>query len=306
KCLPCNESEFTEYPNDFSKCLRCQVCREDQVQLSPCQATRNTQCACRNGTFCSPDHPCEMCQKCRPRCPSGEVELAACTPHSDRRCGPPTTTSSSSSNQFLIIGGVVLFVLFLLLLFLLWRCCCQSSGEHQNGHCRTLSFQVRVPRTATIQRSILVPAEGHDPVKGKGLGAVLGGWEGTNLQDEGFFGQSPFRPSSPCPTLSFPLPLPLALRCSFDIFADMVPVKGWKRYGRALDLLENDIDLAEMNDKWSRETFFQMLNTWHNKKGMNASVNTLLATLHQISLGGIAEEISSKLVQEGLFQYEES
>lgn len=39
----------------------------DQVELSPCSATRNTQCACRNGTFCSPDHPCEMCQKCRSR-----------------------------------------------------------------------------------------------------------------------------------------------------------------------------------------------------------------------------------------------
>lgn len=38
----------------------------DQVELSPCRADRNTQCACKNGTFCSPDHPCEMCQKCQP------------------------------------------------------------------------------------------------------------------------------------------------------------------------------------------------------------------------------------------------
>ncbi|KFP23965.1 Tumor necrosis factor receptor superfamily member 26, partial [Colius striatus] len=63
KCQPCKDDEFIEYPNDFPKCLGCTTCREDQVELSPCQAARDRQCICRNGTFCSPDHPCEMCQK---------------------------------------------------------------------------------------------------------------------------------------------------------------------------------------------------------------------------------------------------
>lgn len=96
------------------------------------------------------------------------------------------------------------------------------------------------------------------------------------------------------------------MRLSFDIFAREVPCKDWKRFGRALELLENDIALAEMNDRYSLEPFFQMLNTWQNRQGMNASVNTLLETLHQINLGGIAEDISSKLVQQGSFQYEVS
>lgn len=106
--------------------------------------------------------------------------------------------------------------------------------------------------------------------------------------------------------LSFALPFPLALRRSFDIFAEVVPVAHWKRYGRALDLLENDIDLAEKNDKYSREWFFQMLNTWHNKEGMGASVNTLLDTLHQLSLGGVARDISDRLIKQGLYQHEAS
>ncbi|KAM6294637.1 tumor necrosis factor receptor superfamily member 10B-like [Aegotheles albertisi] len=224
KCLPCKEDEYIEYPNDFTKCLGCRTCREDQVELSPCRATSDTQCACRNGTFCSPDQPCEMCQKCRPRCPEGEVELAPCTPHSDRRCGPATAISSNLPGYW--IGLICLGVALVLgLLFVFWKCfCCRS------------------------------------PV----------------------------------------------LRRSFDTFAQQVPYKDWKRFGRALDLLENDIALAETNDKASLEPFFQMLNTWLTRQGMNASVNVLLDALHEINLGGIAEDISSKLVQQGYFQYEVS
>ncbi|KAF1613220.1 UNVERIFIED_CONTAM: Tumor necrosis factor receptor superfamily member 10B, partial [Eudyptes pachyrhynchus] len=290
KCLPCKEDEYIEYPNDFTKCLGCRTCREDQVELSPCRAVSDTQCTCRNGTFCSPDHPCEMCQKCRPRCPENEVELAPCTPHSDRQCGPPTGTFSDSSTLPSRDHPTQLVCASLLPQDYVMRQVTryQSGGVGTQDNIRneqfsrdqllprtpsapgpevheTLSFQVTEPRTSypnVKPRRNLVPVEGKDPV-----------------------------------TL---------LRRSFDIFAQDVPCKDWKRFGRALDLLENDIALAEMNDKYSLEPFFQMLNTWQNREGMNASVNTLLETLHQINLGGIAEDISSKLVQQGSFQYEVS
>uniref|UniRef100_A0A663ED38 TNF receptor superfamily member 10b n=1 Tax=Aquila chrysaetos chrysaetos TaxID=223781 RepID=A0A663ED38_AQUCH len=264
KCLPCKENEYIEYPNDFPKCLGCRTCREgrNQVELSPCQAVRDTQCACKNGTFCSPDHPCEMCQKCRPRCPKGEVELAPCTPHSDRQCGPPTGTFSGSSSKWGAAGG----------------------GETGWG------TEVDLPggRGITARFS---SSRGRERPEREVLqrNGELPGWErGWQLRLWG----------PPCPSLP-------TLR-SFDIFARDVPYKDWKRFGRALDLLENDIALAEMNDKYSLEPFFQMLNMWQNRQGMNASVNTLLETLHQINLGGIAEDISSKLVQQGSFQYEVS
>ncbi|KAM6369767.1 tumor necrosis factor receptor superfamily member 10B [Pluvialis apricaria] len=273
-CLPCKEDEYIEYPNDFSKCLRCWTCREDQVEVSPCRATSNTQCACKSGTFCSPDQPCEMCQKCRPGCPKGEVELAPCTPHSDRLCGPPTGTFSGFSNN-LIVTIVVVVAVLLFVLICLWKCgCCRCPGDGRDlsrKSCSMVDYLMRrlmryqrgrlgVQDNIRNERKILVPVQGQDPV--------------------------------------------LLLRRSFEIFARDVPYKDWKRYGRALDLLENDIALAEMNDKYSLEPIFQMLNTWHNRQGMNASVNTLLETLHQINLGGIAEDISSKLVQQGFFQYE--
>ncbi|KAF1442990.1 Tumor necrosis factor receptor superfamily member 10B, partial [Pygoscelis papua] len=315
KCLPCKEDEYIEYPNDFTKCLGCRTCREDQVELSPCRAVSDTKCACRNGTFCSPDHPCEMCQKCRPRCPENEVELAPCTPHSDRQCGPPTSTFSSSSNKLLmfIMVPVAVVVVLALLVFCLWkRYCCCSPGEHRlrgipgalalaggsawvwagweevpawekRDHSAVFIFQetgetwAGSPATWTFSFQVMVPRTSYPNVKPR-----------RNLV--------PVQGKGPV-TL---------LRRSFDIFARDVPCKDWKRFGRALDLLENDIALAEMNDKYSLEPFFQMLNTWQNREGMNASVNTLLETLHQINLGGIAEDISSKLVQQGSFQYEVS
>ncbi|NXF53084.1 TR10A factor, partial [Oceanites oceanicus] len=321
KCLPCKEDEYIEYPNDFTKCLGCRTCREDQVELSPCRAVSDTQCACRNGTFCSPDHPCEMCQKCRPRCPKDEVELAPCTPHSDRQCGPPTGTFSGSSNELIITITVVVAVL-LLIFGCFWKYgSCRSPGEH------------RVPGTP----GALAPAEAlhgcglgglgtqdnirneqfsRDQLLPRALGSVTPSAPGPEVHEHvPLLGRA--RPRSdaflPCswpaviPKLgnAFPFPPPV-LRRSFDIFARDVPYKDWKRFGRALDLLENDIALAEMNDKYSLEPFFQMLNTWQNRQGMNASVNTLLETLHQINLGGIAEDISSKLVQQGYFQYEVS
>ncbi|NWX42473.1 TR10B factor, partial [Steatornis caripensis] len=302
KCLPCKEDEYIEYPNDFPRCLGCRTCREDQVELSPCRAISDTQCACRNGTFCSPDHPCEMCQKCRPRCPKGEVELAPCTPHSDRRCGPPTGTFSSSSNNWIVIATAVPLALLVLLLCF-WRQLAPARC-HPKARRRWVSWRgAAIPCPYGLRRE----GEGLQPpcYWGPGTAFVLG--LGGRYRMLSFQVMVPGAPSVRARRSLVPVqgkdPV-ILLRRSFDIFARDVPYKDWKRFGRALDLLENDIVLAEMNDKYSLEPFFQMLNTWQNREGMNASVNTLLETLHQINLGGIAEDISAKLVQQGSFQYE--
>ncbi|NXX81490.1 TR10B factor, partial [Urocolius indicus] len=320
-CQPCKDEEFIEYPNDFPKCLDCTTCREDQVELSPCKATRDRQCICRNGTFCSPDHPCEMCQKCRPRCPQDEVEQAPCTPYSDRRCGPPTSTPGAAKG--LLLGSGLHSVLVAV--------SCQSPLQfHAGAEQSALLSSGQDPRGSSgPARDLLslrsqetlgcpgdvssppVPTAPKERERMSGLGTAfvpgLGGCYRT-LSFQGVVSTTSSPSEKPRKKL-VPVegkdPITI-LRRSFDTFAQDVPCKDWKRFGRALDLLENDIALAEMNDRYSLEPFFQMLNTWQNTQGMKASVNTLLEALHRINLGGIAEDISSKLVQQGSFQYEVS
>ncbi|XP_040394339.1 tumor necrosis factor receptor superfamily member 10B-like isoform X2 [Cygnus olor] len=374
-CLPCEADGYVEYPSHFSRCLRCWTCREDQVELSPCSATRNTQCICKNGTFCSPDHPCEMCQKCQSRCPSGQVKIAPCTPHSDLLCGPPT---GSFSGSYMIIIVIIVAVAVVLLLVLLWKCCCRHPAAGDSRDLGRKSGNVVVSRDGGSAPSLLClqPPPGRlgeraggcgqaergspAPPPGAGITAPVGSrglqlgsfvflspqhylvlqltrrWRGglgtrDNIRNEHLSrdqeqGLLPAvgAPSAPgleevvamtsdpsVKTQKILVPVPgedpvILLRRSFHVFARDVPFKDWKRYGRALDLLENDLALAEMNDKYSQEPFFQMLNMWQNKQGMSASVNTLLEALHRIDLGGIAEDISSKLVQQGSFQYQVS
>ncbi|KAM6395529.1 tumor necrosis factor receptor superfamily member 10B-like [Rhynochetos jubatus] len=314
KCLPCKANEYIEYPNDFPKCLGCRTCREDQVELSPCRSVSNTQCACKNGTFCSPDHPCEMCQKCRPRCPKDKVEQAPCTPYSDRQCGPPTDTfSSSSSTQIIVVMAVVGAGVLFGLSVCLWKYYCRRSrGDGADLSWKSRSVVDYLVRQLTryqrgglgTQDNIRNEQFSRDQLLHRASGSVTPSAPGLEV----------LVPETSCPSVKPRKKLvpvqgrdpPSCLRRSFDIFAQEVPYNQWKRFGRALDLLENDIALAGMNDMYSLEPFFQMLHTWQNRQGMSASVNVLLETLHHINLGGIAEDIASKLVQQGSFQYEVS
>ncbi|XP_040394340.1 tumor necrosis factor receptor superfamily member 10A-like isoform X3 [Cygnus olor] len=337
-CLPCEADGYVEYPSHFSRCLRCWTCREDQVELSPCSATRNTQCICKNGTFCSPDHPCEMCQKCQSRCPSGQVKIAPCTPHSDLLCGPPTGSFSGSYSKFGAAGGtgaraggvgaaastcpvlpviiivIIVAVAVVLLLVLLWKCCCRHPAAGDSRDLGRKSGNVVHYLVLQLTRRWRGGLGTRDNIRNEhlsrdqeqGLLPAVGAPSAPGLEEVVAMTSDPS-----VKTQKILVPVPgedpvILLRRSFHVFARDVPFKDWKRYGRALDLLENDLALAEMNDKYSQEPFFQMLNMWQNKQGMSASVNTLLEALHRIDLGGIAEDISSKLVQQGSFQYQVS
>lgn len=75
----------------------------------------------------------------------------------------------------------------------------------------------------------------------------------------------------------------------------------WKRFGRRLCLEENDIVMVMSND-----AFYDMLYKWHSREGSKASLNTLLDTLDQLHLGGVAEKIISMVLQNGTYQYETS
>lgn len=97
------------------------------------------------------------------RCPSGQVKIAPCTPHSDLQCGPPTGSISGSSSKFGMAGGmggdaggvgaaastcpvspaitiiIILIVVALvvgLLLVLVWKRCCRHPAAGEGGGTR--------------------------------------------------------------------------------------------------------------------------------------------------------------------------
>ncbi|XP_062452714.1 tumor necrosis factor receptor superfamily member 10A-like isoform X3 [Rhea pennata] len=217
--------------------------------------------------------------------------------------------------SMIVIFVVVLFTA-MLLAFCLWKCCCKHHSHGGDGRdLRRKSSSVMDYIMLQLRRCAWRGLETEDNIRNNQV-----------VQDQQqellSAALNSIAPSAPAleeavPRISCPgvnarrklVPVQgdsvTLLRRSFDIFAREVPYKDWKRYGRALDLLENDIALAEMNDKYSLEPFFQMLNTWLNRQGMKASVNVLLETLDRIELGGVAGDIAFRLVQQGFYQYEE-
>ncbi|CAM5177659.1 unnamed protein product [Eretmochelys imbricata] len=335
KCSRCKEgAEFTEYPNALSKCLTCRVCRKDEVQLSQCNSTKNTQCTCKNGTFCSPDHPCEICQRCRPRCPEGEVQVSSCMPQSDIQCAHPTgpPPAADGITGWTAVGIVAPLLVFMILLaVLLWCFYSRNSSSGGDPRKKSASFKVRFSLTkAHILSPLRNCARGRlgtqdnirneqlDQESQHGLLAVSGRKEAVRKDSQcettalSAVASAPKQERNPASQMASgrrklvpgrgkdPIE---TLRCSFDIFTQEVPFKDWRRFGRALLLSENEIEIAERSDKYSQEPHYQMLCTWLNKAGIGASVNHLLETLDKIDLRGVADIICSKLI--GLYEEEE-
>uniref|UniRef100_A0A8C8S3P9 Tumor necrosis factor receptor superfamily member 10B n=1 Tax=Pelusios castaneus TaxID=367368 RepID=A0A8C8S3P9_9SAUR len=319
-CSSCKEgTEFTEYANALSRCLTCRVCRKDEVKLAPCQRSKNTECACKNGTFCSPDHPCEICQRCKARCPEGEVQVSACTPQSDMQCacptGPPPAAGGFSNWS---IAGITVAVLIVLVVpgCLLWCFCCRSSSSGGDHREKSSSFMdhflshLRNCSRGRLGTQDNMRNEQLDQESQRELLAVSDPKEAARKASACETGVQSAAASAlehernPVPQMEgrkrklVPVrgkDATETLRCSFDIFSQEVPCKDWRRFGRALFLTDNEIENAERSEKYSQEQHYQMLFTWLNKAGAGASVNQLLETLDRIDLRGVADIICSKL-----------
>ncbi|XP_051831682.1 tumor necrosis factor receptor superfamily member 10B [Antechinus flavipes] len=124
-CAPCRSGiDFTEYPNGLPSCIPCQICKPGQKEVKPCTITQNTQCHCKSGTFCPKDHPCEICKKCKFKCPKGMVEINPCSPWSDLECdGPLPSDTRNLWIRFLLLMVAIFLVVGLFGIFFLHLLC---------------------------------------------------------------------------------------------------------------------------------------------------------------------------------------
>ncbi|XP_066193328.1 tumor necrosis factor receptor superfamily member 10B-like isoform X2 [Sylvia atricapilla] len=290
ECKPCGYGEYMEYPSAFQTCRECSKCREDQVEQSPCQPVRNTVCACRNGTFCPPEHPCEMCQKCQPRCPEGQMVQKPCRPDSDLQCAP--ATDSTVPLYISVIIGTAACVGVFGVVFLLWKYRCSSPGDGRPSNRRR--YEMTSMFRKLWYRSVSTGAEDNAT--------------NNNLQNQ----QRELEPPLVVPSSGSRsrrkrlVPVPgkdptQVLQDTFYPLAEKIPRDDWKKFGRKLYLEENDIVMVNSSD-----AFYDMLYKWLIREGSKASLNTLLDALDELHLCGVAEKISSMVLQNGTFQNETS
>ncbi|XP_074855155.1 tumor necrosis factor receptor superfamily member 10B-like [Carettochelys insculpta] len=113
-CKRCTDGEdFTAHANGLDECVQCKLCKEDQVTMSTCTSTSDTECQCKPGYFC-PTRGCEMCYRCKSECPEGKEIVQKCNATVDLECGHPPRGTEDAAPW---IAGVFIlaFVMFLVL-----------------------------------------------------------------------------------------------------------------------------------------------------------------------------------------------
>ncbi|XP_069024903.1 tumor necrosis factor receptor superfamily member 6B isoform X2 [Embiotoca jacksoni] len=98
-CAPCPRGSFTAHWNYISKCLRCGVCGNNEVETTGCSADTDCSCECKPGFYFRRDY--DMCWRHR-ECASGSGVASEGTAHHDtvcQTCSNGTFSTFSSGKQ---------------------------------------------------------------------------------------------------------------------------------------------------------------------------------------------------------------
>ncbi|XP_051819338.1 tumor necrosis factor receptor superfamily member 3 isoform X1 [Antechinus flavipes] len=90
-CGVCPPGSFNEFWNHIEQCQLCRQC--DEVlgfeEVTPCNASKKTQCRCRQGMYCpNQGAECEHCEPLSPCPPGTEPELTGRAGEADNNCVP--------------------------------------------------------------------------------------------------------------------------------------------------------------------------------------------------------------------------
>uniref|UniRef100_A0A8C8VPH0 Tumor necrosis factor receptor superfamily member 6 n=1 Tax=Pelusios castaneus TaxID=367368 RepID=A0A8C8VPH0_9SAUR len=110
-CSRCTDGEdYTAHANGLDECIRCKLCKDDQITVSTCTSIRDTECQCKPGYFC-PTEGCEMCHRCQQKCPEGKEIVQKCNATVNMECDHPP---NGAANAAVWILGVFIFFFVLL------------------------------------------------------------------------------------------------------------------------------------------------------------------------------------------------
>ncbi|XP_075063193.1 tumor necrosis factor receptor superfamily member 10B-like [Mixophyes fleayi] len=265
-CVTCHSGRtYSEHLTGINHCLTCTRCRDDQEEVSPCTIAKNTICRCKKGTFCPPDHPCEICLACTTSCPPDQVMKAPCNSTSDTECGP---TDPSSGRTIAIICGVL--GTMVIICVVVYLCFLRKRTSAKNSKLWSKILQV-CPCTPDES------SEEDTDTKLLPTVTTLVFEEGTNAETR-----------------------EQIIMKTFDIFVDKVPVAEFDKFMRHLGLTPNKIVIAKIDNPSNvSNQHYTMLQQWQQENLFD--INVLLRTLHKIKMGTVAAEITEKLIQDELF-----
>ncbi|XP_063050978.1 hematopoietic death receptor isoform X5 [Engraulis encrasicolus] len=285
-CEACDYDTYTEHENGLTQCLSCTKCPPDQVPTKTCSRTSDTECQCREGTFCLPDHACEVCKKCS-KCKEDEFEKKRCTSTSNTICDKKAKVNTTDEQKTVLegfFGAVIIAVCVVLPLLVIagiaiyvlrrkWPQKLRDAiGRKHASHGKS------VPSETGEESFSAMREPEHRPLKQ------------LIVEHNGIPRLVPTNGDE-------------SLRKSFDLF-DEVDVLFHKRFFRHIGLGDNDIRSTETvcpDDK-----MYTLLRMWRERQGMKASINDLIDALLHLDQRLSAENIIAKAVEFGLYKYEEA
>ncbi|XP_075412623.1 tumor necrosis factor receptor superfamily member 10A-like [Tenrec ecaudatus] len=310
KCDPCKPGvEYTNVTNSFSSCFLCHSCDFDQVERTPCTATRDRECVCKPGGS-RDENDTEMCGSHIPRKTGTKTTEKARAYEEPVPTGlgtPTTATPPPSSIEPWKIWMIVLGVIGLLLalgcwsatqgvgviskVMNRWQCPSRWPESGDNAHNEALnSKQNPELETEDKEQAEVAGALDEIPMEAESL------LEPAHAQGSQM-GRMLLVPASDAdPTET--------LRSSFDDIITHVPIDSWNRIMRKLGLTDNEIQMARKSAHYSGEEPHQLLSKWLHKLGKKASINTLLDVLETLGERHARETVQDHLVGSGVYTWE--
>ncbi|XP_071258818.1 tumor necrosis factor receptor superfamily member 10B-like isoform X3 [Salvelinus alpinus] len=330
-CETCEFDTYTEHGNGLRQCLKCTTCHSDQVTTKACTITQDRECRCKPGLFCAPDQACEVCKKCL-RCKENEVRLKNCTATSNTVCETRLPTSSTISGVVVIVVAVLGITAAIAAVSWKRRNCCKRR-DSQNNPSETLKIEVDDQNNRSIEErqnnrsavqddtqlhpllelTQVVGANASSADEDNGLGDSL-----HNTTNSSRSSLSALPSSSPLSSPSAkrqpgtgatedvllrklaPLNGDESLRKSFELFEEL-DVYYHNRFFRHIGLGDNAIkSTAHLHPE---DRVYELLKVWLEMVGMQADINDLIKALLYLDQKLSAENIISKAIANGYYEY---
>ncbi|KAK2851238.1 hypothetical protein Q5P01_007514 [Channa striata] len=331
KCQKCLNDTYTNISNSISKCLKCEKCKTNEVQITPCTFNSNVKCECKEGYFYDNNGltvknciPCESdgvnidfkkcCNskclndtKCKQKCPASVTASSTSPTSTTELTTSPTTTATHSRNTH--SGGtlnpivvplspkgehILWVVLLVLVLVLVFGPVLLKNPPESRGSCWTAKKNVQQqPRNPIFN-------EQHSHQGNSSTTVTLNICEETPILTLGHSPSTPEHPSHMSPLLpnaehkaAKQEHLPAFVH--YEIIRE-VPLRRWKEFLRLLSVDDKQLERAELEaglGVGSMERQYQMLRLWSQRS--SASLNDVFSALHYMELSGCAQQLQENL-----------